>query len=185
MIICLIIFLILSFFYTVFYREKKSLHMLQQNLYNENNRYLKWVFKNIGELFSPDILSLIISVVGLILFKDDKTISQALIIIMSCILIFTGYTSFKKIINDQNKKKLVVTARIKRLIFTTTLIYIIPIIILGLNTNDLYLVWKIIIIESILVYLNAFVVFIALLINMPVEKMIFYKFGDWVMILFY
>ena len=28
------------------YKSKKSLHMLQQNLYNENNRYLKWIFKN-------------------------------------------------------------------------------------------------------------------------------------------
>ena len=26
--------------------SKKSLHMLQQNLYNENNRYLKWIVKN-------------------------------------------------------------------------------------------------------------------------------------------
>lgn len=23
-------------------KSKKNLHMLQQNLYNENNRYLKW-----------------------------------------------------------------------------------------------------------------------------------------------
>ena len=27
-------------------KNKKSLHMLQQNLYNENNRYLKWIKKN-------------------------------------------------------------------------------------------------------------------------------------------
>ena len=176
MIICLYIFLIFSFFYTVFYREKKSLHMLQQNLYNENNRYLKWIFKNIGELVSPDILSLLLSIAGFIWFKDDITISSSLIIIMSCILIYTGYTSFKKIINDQNKKKLVVTARIKRLIFTTTLIYLAPLVILGLNISNIEVAWIIIIIESVLVYLNAFVVFIALLINMPVEKMIFYKF---------
>ena len=26
--------------------SKKSLHMLQQNLYNENNRYIKWVLEN-------------------------------------------------------------------------------------------------------------------------------------------
>ena len=24
----------------------RSYHMLQQNIYNENNRYLKWVWKN-------------------------------------------------------------------------------------------------------------------------------------------
>ena len=26
-------------------KGKKALHMLQQNLYNENNRYLKWISK--------------------------------------------------------------------------------------------------------------------------------------------
>ena len=27
--------------------SKRSIHMLQQNMYNENNRYFKWVFKNL------------------------------------------------------------------------------------------------------------------------------------------
>ena len=30
-------------------------HMLQQNLYNENNRYLKWVFKNYKQFLDLDI----------------------------------------------------------------------------------------------------------------------------------
>ena len=30
--------------------SSRSLHMLQQNLYNENNRYIKWVLKNLKEM---------------------------------------------------------------------------------------------------------------------------------------
>ena len=32
-------------------KNKKSLHMLQQNLYNENNRYLKWLKRNSKQVF--------------------------------------------------------------------------------------------------------------------------------------
>ena len=32
-------------------KSKKNLHMLQQNLYNENNRYIKWVLNNSKKLY--------------------------------------------------------------------------------------------------------------------------------------
>ena len=32
-------------------KNKKSLHMLQQNLYNENNRYLKLLKRNSKQVF--------------------------------------------------------------------------------------------------------------------------------------
>ena len=41
------------------YISKRSIHMLQQNMYNENNRYFKWIFKNIKETFRFDLVSLI------------------------------------------------------------------------------------------------------------------------------
>ena len=45
--------------------SKRSVHMLQQNMYNENNRYFKWVFKNLKETFRFDILALIFVVLVL------------------------------------------------------------------------------------------------------------------------
>ena len=48
----LYIFLVLSYCYAVLYKTLRNVHMLQQNLYNENNRYLKWVFKNSFSLSS-------------------------------------------------------------------------------------------------------------------------------------
>ena len=53
--------LLLVIIVTIIVKSKKSLHMLQQNLYNENNRYLKWVFKNSKDFINIIILSIIFS----------------------------------------------------------------------------------------------------------------------------
>ena len=54
--------IILLFFMYVYYFTKgvRALHMLQQNSYNENNRYIKWVFNNLKASFGYfDILYLL------------------------------------------------------------------------------------------------------------------------------
>ena len=38
-------------------KGKKALHMLQQNLYNENNRYLKWILSNFDIAFINSFVS--------------------------------------------------------------------------------------------------------------------------------
>ena len=43
----------------VIFESKKSLHMLQQNLYNENNRYLKWIAKNKSEFLNIQLVKLV------------------------------------------------------------------------------------------------------------------------------
>ena len=62
-IICLGILIVI---YNLFI-SKRSIHMLQQNMYNENNRYFKWVFKNLKETFRFDIVSLIFVVLAVVL----------------------------------------------------------------------------------------------------------------------
>ena len=42
---------IIAFIYINYYKSRRSLHMLQQNLYNENNRYIKWTLKNQEHFF--------------------------------------------------------------------------------------------------------------------------------------
>ena len=174
--ILIYIILILAFFYANYHRGARTLHMLQQNLYNENNRYLKWVFKNITDFFSVDIIVIGITLVGIFVIYDLELITILCMLLSSLILVLAGYSAHKEIINDQNKKKLVITARIKRLITTTSIFYLIPIVILALNTSNLHLAWILFFIESILLYLNRFVIFIAMLINMPIEKLVFLKF---------
>ena len=168
--IILLIMTFLSFCYAITYKSKRSLHMLQQNLYNENNRYIKWIIKNIKQFISLDLLLLGISLIGVYIIFDLQLISNLCLIIIVLFLILIGYSWNKKIKNDQNKKKLVITARIKRLIFTTTVLYMIPVIFAFKDIYNTRYMWTIVFFESLMLYLNSLVIFIALIINMPVEK---------------
>ena len=135
--IILFILLIITFFYAIFYKSHKSLHMLQQNLYNENNRYLKWVIKNLQDFISFDIGTIAISLVGVFVIYDLKFVSYLCFAMLALFLILIGYRENKNILNDQNKKKLVVTARVKRLIVTLGILHVIPMLFIEFNLNNL------------------------------------------------
>ena len=47
----MILFLMFYIIYMI-YRSMEAMHMFQQNLYNENNRYLKWIGRNISRAFT-------------------------------------------------------------------------------------------------------------------------------------
>ena len=174
--IILYMVVILAFFYANYYRGHRTLHMLQQNLYNENNRYLKWLSKNVTEFFSLDIIVIAINLIGIFVIFDLNLYTIIAMVIMILLLCAIGYKAHNIIVNDQNKKKLVVTARIKRLIFTSSIIYLVPLVFLGLNIDNSYIVWLIFLIESILLYLNRLVIFVAMLINMPIERLVYLSF---------
>ena len=166
--------LIFSIIITIFYRTKGSLHMLQQNLYNENNRYLKWIKKNVRQFLNIDLLSIVISLIGIFVIYDLNSITTICLITLIIIYLLIGYSTDRKIKNDQNKKPLVVTKRIKRLIVTISILYSIPIIImLGFNNSDIKFNWIMILILSIMTYLNYFIVFIASVINHPIERCVY------------
>ena len=165
--------LILTFVFALFFKTKRSLHMLQQNLYNENNRYLRWVLKNSKQFLDFDIINIFISSFGLILLYDIKNLANLALIMIIAILFIIGITWLQTIANDQNKKPLVVTARIKRLIFTISILYLIPIILLVLNAYDLKVVFIYTLILNLMLYLNTFVVFLANVINKPAEKIVY------------
>ncbi|MCI8461130.1 MAG: UDP-N-acetylmuramoyl-tripeptide--D-alanyl-D-alanine ligase [Bacilli bacterium] len=171
----IIIYLILIFALALlnFFKGKKSLHMLQQNLYNENNRYLKWVMKNKKQFLYLDLIMVIISLVGVFVIYDLEAVSIACLAVISVLSVVQAFIWRKNIINDQNKKKLVVTARIKRLITTTLILFAIPLVILGINIDDQYICWIITTVLCTMTYLNVFVVFIAMIINTPIEKCVY------------
>ena len=173
MIILLYIAIVIAYFYAIFYKTQRSMHMLQENLYNENNRYVKWVFKNLKEMIGFDILAVIIAIVGLVVGYRMELVSNLCLVIIILLLLLTGYRKHKKIAEDQNKKKLVVTKRIKRLIVTFTIIQIIPMFIMEWNMENEQLVWIILLVEMVLLFLNFFVVLLAMWINFPVEKMVY------------
>ncbi len=170
------VILIIALIYGNVHKSKRFLHMLQQNLYNENNRYIKWLLKNIKVFVGLDLLLVGISIIGYFLSYNIDFLSTLLLIVMSLVCLLIGYSWNKIIINNQNKKKLVITSRIKRLIFTTSILYIIPIIIMAINIDNNRLCWLLFLIESVMLYLNPIIIFIAMLINTPIEKLIYLKF---------
>ena len=150
--------------------------MLQENLYNENNRYLKWVMKHLMDFVSLDVGVVGISLVGVFVIYDLELISFLCFILVAFFLMIIGYFWHKKIVEDQNKKSLVVTARIKRLIFTLTFLHFFPLVFFQMRIDDVQLTWIVLLIESILLYFNVFVVFLAMIINTPIEKGIYFFF---------
>ena len=117
------IILIVAILFGLSFKSKRYLHMLQQNLYNENNRYLKWLVKNLKEFIDVDFIAIIISLVGLFILDKTDSIINATIVAISIIYIFLGLFWRKRLSSFQNKKPLVITARVKRLIFTMSILY--------------------------------------------------------------
>lgn len=174
--IIIYLILILALIILNFFKSKKTLHMLQQNLYNENNRYLKWVMKNKKQFIYLDLLVVILALVGVFVIYDLPVISIICLLTMSLLSLIQAFIWRHIILNDQNKKKLVVTARVKRLITTTTILFAIPLILLGVYIDNPEKVWITILVLCTMTYLNAFVVYIAKIINTPVEKYVYFHF---------
>ena len=102
------------------YKGKKAMHMLQQNYYDESNRYLLWISKNKKKVFcNLDILFLIFCIF-LFLNFNSEFISGFCVGLYIVIFIFY----IKKVKKEQVKKPLVVTTRIKRLFVTESIIYL-------------------------------------------------------------
>ena len=170
------VLLILAIIFLLFYKIKRSLHMLQQNLYNENNRYIKWLTKNKVQFVDLDLIIVAILLIEAFVMFDVEKFSLIMLIAIIILMFVLGYKWKIRIDTDQNKKPLVVTKRIKRLLVTISILYLIPLIFAYYNIDSEELFWKGILIEGIMIYLNAFVVLIANIINFPVEKMVYYHY---------
>ena len=171
MLIIIIIFLI-SLLLINLYKSKRNLHMMQQNLYNENNRYVKWQLKN-NKFITIEIFTILISIISMFIRFDTTLLKTLPIAVISIIFLVEGMRYRKFILTDQNKKKLVITARIKRLILTNTILYLIPIILIIMNRDNYDICWLLVLILATMTYLNNLVVLIAMWINTPIEKTIY------------
>lgn len=145
---------------------KRSLHMMQQNLYNENNRYIRWVNK----FYKSTIinLSLICFILSFILFLDNKIINDFIIIIMMATYLFSYFNEKELSKSNQNKKPLVITSRIKRLIVTHIIVYSLPVVLFAFTKNNLFFV-----ISNLLAALSFYTTYLSLVINTPIEKAVY------------
>ena len=156
--------LLISIIYLVI-KAKKYLQLLQQNWYDDDHRYLKWIWDNKQKvLLNVEIIMIIL----LVFFLKQELISFIIGICFYIVLII-----LEKKNKTQDKLPLKITKRVKRLIMTTSILYLIPIILFcskDSNTiNYLFL--------SLLIYMNPFVLMISNILNMPIEKMVghYYK----------
>ena len=155
-------------------KNKKSLHMLQQNLYNENNRYLKWIKKNKKDaIFSYDYIVVFMLLLALIvnnsLFTQCIYVISSLVFIILMFILVSDYREDKK----SMKHDLVITARIKRLIFTMMLINVIPIVLIFITkVNSLIYI----LVLSVMISINYFINLLAKIINTPAEKCVYYYY---------
>lgn len=150
-------------------KTNKSFHMLQQNYYNDDNRYFKWILINITKVaYDTDLLFVLL--ICTMFFNIGFTIG-AFIILYAIIYLFYNK---KKVIA---KKPLVITARVKRLFFTMFIIYFIMVIpfIVNFDYDNLLYCYLLL---GLTTYLNYFVVMTANVINKPIEKLVYlyYKY---------
>ena len=144
-----------------YYRTKKALHMAQQNLYDDDKRYFKWIKKNFSKIMlSIELIQVLL--IFLILFINNNVVS---IILFVAVYLILGFRAFA--VNDMEvvKKRLIITARVRRILFTVFVIYGLSIFFLSkLNINYYVII-------TFLVYLQYFIVLLAIKINIPVEKL--------------
>ena len=146
----------------LFIKIKKNVHILQQNFYNENNRYLKWGIKNSFKVFNFfDILLCFINLYNL------KYNIHYLEWINMTYLLLLYYQMTRKI---KVKIPLKITNRVKRIFITLIIFYILPLFIWFDDKYLLYFVY------SVLICGNYFLVFLANIFNIPIEKGIFYYY---------
>ena len=144
----------------------KTLHMLQQNWYNEGNRYIRWILENKYKVFIDPDMFFVIFIVSI--FTAYKA-SLVLFIVFYCLMSLM-FIKRKKL--EQVKKPLAYTKRVKRIIVTEILLFLIPGIIFSFYVSFENL-WVFLLLIGLLVYLHYFVVLLANFINKPVEKAVY------------
>ncbi len=157
---------LIFYIYYLIFKSRKSFHILQQNWYNDGNKYLKWIFNNPKKIFlTYDLLFIIF-----LFFKG-----KLLVLLFSLFYVIVYFLYKKDISKEQSKKPLVITARIKRLYVTELIIYFLMIIpmIICFNEAKLNINYTLL---GLFMCLNPLVIYTANLINKPVEKMVFNHF---------
>ena len=103
LLILIIIFILLVI--ALCYKSKRSLHMLQQNLYNENNRYIRWTIKNISNFLNIEILGMALLLICSTVFYnlENCLVPLELVILIVYIRVIRNFQNFFK--NEQTKKR--------------------------------------------------------------------------------
>lgn len=162
---------LLIYYAYFFVKLKKSYHILQQNWYNDGNRYINWINDNSKKVFISFDLLFIIFISFLFINSEIS------IIIFSCFYIISMTILILNRKKEQVKKPLVITKRVKRLYYTNYVVLIVINLIMYLLFNEkiLYLYYLIL---GLIIYLDYYFTFVINLINKPIEKFVFNYYKD-------
>ena len=121
--------------YGYFIKFKKYIYYFQQNLYNENNRYLKWCKQNLNNVYCIDDLIIFVIIILNIFINNWFMIILKIIAIV--FVYMDIYITNYQFVNQQKrlKKKFIFTQRIKRLYFTTIIITLITSILFFIDKD--------------------------------------------------
>jgi len=164
----MILFLLVYYLYFI-YRSVESLHMLQQNLYNENNRYLKWVMKNSKRVYNSwDFMPILFFI--FVFFIEEQGIIDFTLVASLMVYMYCAYVEYHKNKESQNKIPLKATRRIKRLFITTFILYSIPTLFL-LNLKSNVIIASLLLTAGFMVAFNYYVIYLSLIINTPIDRL--------------
>ncbi len=152
----------------VFYKSRNSLYMLQQNLYNENNRYLKWIIRNKKKTFiTIEFLPLLFAI--FLFLTHDSFMTEMIFLTITFLNVIGIYQEYQRNSLNQNKLKFNITSRIKRLYLSEFIL--IALFILAFMLTKYQNVFLIVLILSIA--LNYCFIYLVKLINTPIEKLVY------------
>lgn len=147
-------------------KTKKSLHMLQLNWYNLDQRYLKWILQNPYKVF-VDIDGFFF-IFLIFLFTKEATA----MVLFTIFYLIIMYLHQRTMVKEQVKVPLKITARVKRLILTIILLYLVPVITIACTYKPEFIAYYYALL-GLLTYINSFVVMTAEFLNKPIEKMVY------------
>ncbi len=143
------------------WKVKKTIHMLQLNSYR-NERFLLWMSRNKGKVFAfRDLFALI----WLIPLAFGWQWVSIILLVLYYLILFLARGK------EVEKKKLVVTPRVKRLITTVTVVSLIVVVLDFILYKATGLFWS----GLVLIAVNFFIYMVTLVansINLPIEKSI-------------
>ncbi len=145
----------------------RSLHMLQQNRYNRGYRYIKWILRNYKSIFIN--INLLFLIFIICMFSTSTTEYTPYLFVIIYTFITSVFIIERK--SESVKLPLKYTARIKRLMVTEGIIYLIPILIMLITFDeDKLAVYYLIL--GFMSFINHFIILFINFANRPVEKMV-------------
>ena len=143
------------------------LQMLQQNTYNKDWAYLKWLKKNaFKNTWEFKISQLFLFILGL--FLIENSVLFASLALMGTYVVL-AYLFRRKLKQQNTREPLVYTARIKRLIGSTVMSYCLSIGLASQYFNSFFIL-------ILLAYFPHLLILVVKLVNAPIEKAIYLKF---------